>query len=391
VEEGEHLTLPPFPKEPPMSVEIRPVEGKRALKAFVRFPYSIYEGDPCWVPPLDVDDLTTLRRDKNPAFEYCEAEYWMAYRDGVAVGRIAGIVNNRVIEKWGKKYARFGWIDFVEDFEVAEALLGTVEAWAKSKGLEGIQGPLGFTDLDKEGMLIEGFDRLGTYATGYNRPYYPQYIERLGYSKDIDWIEFRVKTPDSIPDKVRRVGELISQRAGVRIYEWKSKRKLVEKFGDQIFELIDEAYEPLYGTCPLSERQVKFYIDTYLGFVDNRFTKILVDENGALIGFGISMPSLSEAAQKARGRLFPFGWYHLLRALKHPEVIDLYLVAIKPEYQERGVLALIMNALNQSAIDAGVEFSETNVELENNYKVQSIWKDYEKEQHKRRRAFIKKF
>jgi GNAT superfamily N-acetyltransferase len=374
-----------------MSVEIRRVESARELKAFVRFPYRIYKGDPCWVPPLDMDDLTTLRRDKNPAFEYCEAEYWMAFKDGKAVGRVAGIINNRVIEKWGRKLARFDWIDFVEDFEVASALVKTVEDWAESKGMEGLQGPLGFTDLDKEGMLIEGFDRLGTYATGYNRPYYPQYIERLGYSKDTDWIEFRVKTPAEIPEKVQRVGELISKRTGARIYEWKSKKEIVSKFGDQIFELLDEAYEPLYGTCPLSERQVKFYIDTYLGFVDSRFTKILVDADGRLIGFGISMPSLSVAAQRAGGRILPLGWYHFLSALKRPEVIDMYLVAIKPEYQARGVIALIMNALNKSAIEAGVKFSETNVELETNFKVQQIWKDYEKEQHKRRRAFVKKF
>jgi hypothetical protein len=373
------------------SVEIRRVESGRELKAFVRFPYGIYRDDPCWVPPLDMDDLNTLRKDKNPAFEFCEAEYWMAFRDGKAVGRVAGIINNRVIEKWGKKYARFSWLDFIDDFEVAEALIRTVEDWAKTKGMIGMQGPLGFTDLDKEGLLIEGFDQMGTYATGFNKPYYAPYVERLGYAKDVDWIEFRIKTPSEIPDKVVRVGELISNRTGVRIYEWNSKKEIVRRFGSQIFELIDEAYEDLYGTCPLSERQIQFYIDTYLGFADPRFVKILVDEEGRLIGFGIAMPSLSDAARKAQGRVLPLGWYYFLKALKHPKVIDLYLVAIKREYQERGVIALIMNSLNKSAIEAGVEFSETNVELETNVKVQSMWKDYEKRQHKRRRAFIKEF
>jgi hypothetical protein len=374
-----------------MSVEIRPVQGKRALKAFVRFPYSIYKDDPCWVPPLDIDDLTTLSKDKNPAFEYCEAEYWMAYRDGKAVGRVAGLINNRVIEKWGKKYARFSWIDFIDDFEVVQALMKTVEDWARTKGMEGLQGPLGFTDLDKEGMLVEGFDQMGTYATGFNKPYYAPYMEKLGFTKDVDWIEFRVKTPDSIPEKVQRVGELISKRTGARLYEWKGKKEIVKKFGDQIFELIDEAFEPLYGTCPLSEGQVKFYINTYLGFADPRFCKLVVDKNGKLIGFGITMASLSEAGRKAQGRLFPLGWLYFLKALKHPTVIDMYLVGIKREYQERGVIAIIMNALNKSAIEAGVQFSETQVELEDNYKVHSMWKDYEKTQHKRRRAFIKKF
>jgi hypothetical protein len=374
-----------------MRVEIRPVEGKRQLKAFVRFPYSIYKDDPAWVPPLDMDDLKTLSKDKNPAFEYCEASYWMAYRDEKAVGRVAGIINNRVIEKWGKKYARFSWIDFIEDFEVAEALVKTVEDWAKSKGMIGLQGPLGFTDLDKEGMLIEGFDQLGTYATGFNKPYYAPYMERLGFSKDTDWIEFRVKTPDSIPEKVQRVGELISKRTGVHIHEWKGKREIVKKFGDQIFALLDEAYEPLYGTCPLTEGQVKFYIDTYLGFADPRFVKLLVDAQEKLIGFGITLPSLSLAAKKAQGRLFPLGWYYFMSAIKNPEVIDMYVVGIKAEYQERGVVALIMNALNRDAIAAGVKFSETNPELETNFKVHGMWKDYEKTQHKRRRAFIKLF
>jgi GNAT superfamily N-acetyltransferase len=374
-----------------VDVEIRRVETIRQLKAFIRFPYSIYKGDPYWVPALDMDDMTTLRKDKNPAFEYCEAEYWMAYKNGKAAGRVAGIVNHRVIEKWGKKQARFGWIDFIEDFEVASALVQTVEEWARSKGLEGVCGPLGFTDLDREGMLVEGFDRLGTYATNYNRPYYPRFLERMGYVKDIDWIEFRVKTPESIPDKILRVQELITKRTGVRLYEWHDKNDLVKNYGEQLFELIDEAYSGLYGTCPLTEGQMKFYIKTYLGFVDSRFTKIIVDEKDRLVGFGISMPSLSRAAQKAQGRLVPFGALHFLLALRHPEVIDMYLVAIRSEYQERGVLAIIMNALNKSAIEAGVKWSETNPELETNVKVHGIWKDYEKVQHRRRRAFVKMF
>jgi hypothetical protein len=374
-----------------MNVEIKRIESLKELKAFIRFPYSIYKGDPYWVPPLDIDDLTTLRKDKNPAFEYCEAEYWMAFKDGAAVGRIAGIINRRVIEKWGKKYARFGWIDFIEDFEVASALVKTVEQWAKAKDLEGICGPLGFTDLDREGMLIEGFDQLATYATNYSRPYYPQYLERLGYAKDIDWLEFRVKTPDAIPEKVLRVQELIAKRTGVRLYEWTNKKDLVAKYGHQLFELIDEAYSGLYGTCPLTEGQMNFYIKNYLGFVDPRCTKVIVDEKEKLIGFGISMPSLSRAAQKAGGKLLPFGWLHFLLALRHPEVIDMYLIAIQSEYRERGVIAIIMNALNKSAIEAGVKYSETNLELEPNVKIHSLWKTYERTQHKRRRAFIKNF
>jgi len=372
-----------------MPVEIRRVEGRKGIKEFVRFPYSIYRNDPCWVPPLDLDAIGTLSLDKNPAFEYCEAALWMAYKNGKAVGRVAGIVNKRYIEKWGLKRARFGWLDFVEDREVAAALLKTVEDWAREKGLEGLCGPLGFTDMDKEGMLIEGFDELGTYATYYNRPYYPKFLEELGYVKDVDWVEFNVKTPTEIPEKVKRVQELIAKRTGVRVAEWKNKKEIVEKYADDIFELIDDAYSHLYGTVPLTHAQVEFYIKTYLGFVDPRFTKVLVDKDDKLIGFGITMPSLSLAAQKAKGRLFPFGWYHFMAALKRPRTLDMYLVAVRHEYQARGVIALILGALNADAVKAGIRDCETNVELETNVEVQSLWKDYDKRQHKRRRAFYK--
>ena len=372
-----------------MPVEIRKVEGRKGLKAFVRFPYSIYKDDPHWVPPLDMDDMGTLSPDKNPAFAYCEAELWMAYRDGKAVGRVAGIVNRRYIEKWGQKRARFGWLEFIEDREVLAALMRTVEDWARAKGLDGIHGPLGFTDMDREGMLIEGFGELGTYATNYNKPYYPKLLAELGYAKDVDWLEYNIATPKEIPEKVRRVQELISKRTGVRIFEWKNKKQIVAKYGDEIFRLIDETYNHLYATVPLTEEQVRYYIKTYLGFVDPRFTKVIVDAEERLVGFGISTPSLSRAVQKARGRLFPLGWYHILRALKRPRTLDMYLVAVRPEYQARGVIALLMGAINASAIEAGIEDAETNVELETNIEVQGLWKDYEKRQHKRRRAFYK--
>jgi hypothetical protein len=373
-----------------MALEIKRVESLRELKKFVRFPYTIYGDDPYWVPTLDMDDLTTLRKDRNPAFEFCEAEYWIAYREGKAVGRIAGLINRRYVEKWGKKYARFSWMDFVEDFEVASALVRTVEDWARSKGMEALNGPLGFTDLDREAMLVEGFEEVGTLATFYNRPYYPEYMERLGYVKDIDWIEFRVKTPPSIPEKVLRVQELIAKRSGIRLYEWKSKRDLVRRYARALFALLDEAYAPLYGTTPLSEKQVDLYIKFYLGFIDPRFTKVLVDEEERLVAFAITMPSLSRALQKARGRLFPFGWLHLALAFRKPKVVDMYLVAVKSEYKARGIIALVMTALNKTAIEMGIEESETNPELETNVEVHGIWKDYEKRQHKRRRVYLKR-
>jgi GNAT superfamily N-acetyltransferase len=370
-----------------MALEIRPVSDKKDLKAFIYLPFTLYKDNPNWVPPLVFDEYNTFRKDRNPAFEFCEAEYWLAWLDGKVVGRVAGIVNHRYVEKWGKKCARFGWIEFVDDFSVAEALVRTVEDWARSKGMTAVAGPLGFTDLDKEGMLVEGFDELGTMAMIYNPPYYPAYLERLGYTKDVDWLEFEVTTPTSIPEKALRVQELLGKRTGVHIHEWKNPRQLVARYGKQIFQLLDEAYAGLYATTPLSEAQVKAYIDQYLGFVDPRFTKIVVDEEERLIGFGITMPSLSVALQKARGHILPFGWFHLMRALRKPKSIDMYLVAIKPEYQARGVIAFLMTSLSASCIATGVTTAETSAELESNHQVQSLWKGLERRQHKRRRAY----
>jgi len=374
-----------------MSVEIKEVTTKAELRKFVSFPETLYGKEPNWVPSFLFDDMNTLNPKKNPAFEFCDAKCWTAWKEGKMVGRITGIIHHRFVEKWGKKLARFGWIDFIEDFEVASALVGTVEEWAKSKGMEGVHGPWGFTDLDREGMLVEGFGEKGTFATIYNYPYYPAFMERLGYGKEVDWLEFRVSTPDSIPEKVLRVNELISKRSGISIYEWKTKKELIGKFGPQVFELLDEAYAGLYGTTPLSPRQVQAYIDQYLNFVDPRFTKIMVDAKGKLVGFAITIPSLSEALYKSKGRLFPLGWARLLLALRKPKLIDMMLVAVRKEYQARGAVALLMTALNYSAIENGIKESETNPELETNLAVQGMWKDYSKRQHKRRRIYLKKF
>ncbi|MBL8967718.1 MAG: N-acetyltransferase [Spirochaetaceae bacterium] len=373
-----------------MSIEIRLVETRRDLDKFIKFQFDHYRGNPYAVPPLVFDELNTLRKDKNPAFEFCDAEYWLAYKDGKIVGRIAGIHNERYVEKWGLKNARFGWIEFIDDYAVSEALLRTVEDWARSKGMEGIVGPMGFTDSDKEGMLVEGFEELGTMPMIYNHPYYQKHLERLGYAKEVDWLEFEVKVPEWVPEKALRVQELISKRSGVHLYEWKSKKELVTKFGKPLFKLLDEAYAGLFGTVPLTERQVDAYIKQYLGFVDPRFTKLVVDEKDELIAFGVAMPSLSHALQKARGRVFPLGWIHILKALRKPEGLDMYLVAVKKEYQSRGVIAFMMTSLTQDCIKAGIKTAETAGELESNHAVQSLWKDFERRQHKRRRAYFKK-
>ncbi len=372
-----------------MSVEIRRVENKRDLKKFINFPFSLLSKYPNWVPSFYADEMNTLDRKRNAAFDFCEAEYWLAYKDGVLVGRIAGIINRHYIEKWGKKYARFGWIDFIDDFEVAKALLETVENWARSKGMVGIQGPLGFTDMDKEGMLIEGFDELGTMPMIYNPAYYPEYIDRLGYKKDVDWLEFEIHVPDAIPERALRVQKLIQNRTGAHLVDWKNPSYLKKHYAKDVFDIVNQAYSGLYGTTELSERQINAYIAQYLSFVDKRFLPLIADKNGRIIGFGIALPSMSRALQQCRGRILPFGWIPILHALKHPKSIDLYLVGVRPEYKSSGIVAFLMTTIAESCLKAGIKTAESSGELENNEAVQSLWNGFEKRQHKRRRSYIK--
>jgi ribosomal protein S18 acetylase RimI-like enzyme len=372
-----------------MPVEIREVSGKSDLKKFVEFPFSIYKNSRNWVPPLLMDEYHTLRKEKNPAFEYCEAKYWLAFKDGRLAGRIAGIVNHRYIEKWGNKYARFGWLDFIDDAEVVQALFSTAEQWAKEQGMTGIHGPLGFTDMDHEGMLVEGFDELGTLAAIYNHPYYPQHLEKQGYIKDVDWVEFEVKVPDQIPEKADRIARIVMQKAGVKVLNAKKAKDLLP-YAHEMFEVLNSAFAPIYAFVPLNEKQIAMYIKQYFSFILPDYTKILLDSNNKVAGFVIGMPSLSKALQKARGRLFPFGFIHILGAISRKNRnIDLYLGAIRPDLQGRGADALLMTEMCRSAMKNGVVSAETNIELEENIKVQSHWKYFESRQHKRRRCYLK--
>ena len=370
-----------------MSVEVREVKSKSELKRFVLFPFSLYKKCPYWIPPLIFDELHTLRSDKNPAFEFCEAKYWIAYKNGTIVGRIAGIINKKYIEKWHNDYGRFGWVDFIDDYEVSQALFEIVEAWAKSNGLEAVHGPLGFSDMDHEGMLIEGFNELGTIATIYNYPYYPEHIERCGYRKDADWIEFEIKVPAAIPEKAERISHLVTEKKKVSVLEAKNSKELLP-YARQIFELINQTYENFYGFVPLTEKQIEFYVKQYFPFVDPDYLKVLLDGQNKIAGFVIGMPSLSRALQRARGRLFPFGFIHLWRALKHPKYVDLYLGAIRPDLQGKGADALLMTELAKSCIKNQIISAESNIELEDNVRVQSHWKYFDSRQHKRRRCFI---
>ena len=374
-----------------MSVEIVKVETMGQLKKFVRYNYELYKDNPYAVPELYEDAMNTLRRDRNAAFEFCEADYFLALRDGKVVGRVAAIINHRANERWGIKAARFGWVDFIDDAGVVDALFATVEQWARERGMTELQGPLGFTDLDREGMLVEGFDRLGTMATIYNFPYYPQHMERMGFEKDADWVEFLIKVPEKNWEKAERLSAIITRKYNLRVVQCKSRSELAKRYGKALFSLVNECYAPLYGFSPLSDRQVEQLIKQYLPAIDLRLVSLVVDENDNLVGLGVTLASLSIALQKAKGRLFPFGWFHLAKALffSRPKRLDFLLVAIKPEYQSKGVMALLFNDLMPRYIAMGFEDVETNPELETNNKVQAQWESFEKEQHKRRRAYKK--
>lgn len=373
-----------------MSVEIKKVTTKSELKRFIRFNYEFYKDNPYSVPDLYDDMLNTFSPKKNAAFEFCEADYFLALRDGKIVGRVAAIINRRANEKWNRKTVRFGWIDFVDDMEVSTALIDTVKQWGKERGMIEIEGPLGFTDMDAEGMLVEGFDQLSTMATIYNYPYYPQHMERLGLSKSADWVEMKIYVPDAIPEKHRRISDIIAKRYNLHIRKLKSKKEVRQSgVAHDIFRLINDAYTPLFGYSRMTERQIDQYVKMYVPVLDLRMVSIVENEQNEIVAVGISMASLSRALQKAKGRLLPFGWYHLLKALmwKRPKVLDLLLVAVRPDYQGKGVNALLFTDLIPVYKELGFEYAESNPELEMNEKVQNQWQYFKTEQHKRRRCF----
>lgn len=374
-----------------MSIEIKPVAPtKKELKKFVQFGIDLYKGNDYFIPPLIFDEVNTLLPDKNPAFDFCKSQSFMAYRDGKPVGRITGIINSIVNERTGEKTLRFGFADFIDDDEVVDRLFGAVEAWGREQGMTSIVGPMGFSDMDHEGMLIEGFEELGTMATIYNYPYYPAHMERMGYEKEVDWMEYRMTIPDAVPDKYLRIADIVGKKYNLRTIKFTSRKKIKNQYGRALFELINEAYDGLYGYSPLTERQINYYIDMYLGILRLEDVCVIVDADDKLVAVGISIPSFSRALQKGKGKLFPFGWWHLLKALRgKTDIVDLLLIAVKPEYLSKGVNALIFADLLPGYIRNGYKYAESNPELEENASVQLQWQYFERRQHRRRRAFKK--
>jgi hypothetical protein len=376
---------------------ISSVKTRKELKQFARFGYELYKDSPYAVPDLMEDTLDTLDPQKNPAFRFCEAEMFLARRDGKIVGRVAAIINRRANETWQTKHVRFGWIDFVDDIEVTRQLMQTVEEWGKKRGMTHVIGPLGFTDLDPEGMLTEGYDQLGTVFSIYNYPYYPQHMEQLGFRKEQGWVERKVMVPnkghEANMQKYFKIAQLVEERYGFRIRKFKSKKEIQEGgYIEKILGVVNKAYAKLYEYSALDEQQMKAYADRFLMLLDKRYLSVVENAEGEVIGMGVCITSLSRAVQKAKSRLFPFGWYHIAKALwfnKHPRILDMLLVGVLPEYHDKGANALIFANIIPEATKDGYEWAETHPQLEENLASQTQWKNLDCSIHKRRAAFGK--
>ncbi len=373
-----------------MAVEIREVTNKKDLKKFIWFGINLYKNCEFASPPLAMDDLLNLTKGKNPALEFCETCYFLAYKNEKIVGRIACIINPVANQTWNEKQARFGWVDFIDDVEVSKALFEAAENWARKKGMNAIHGPLGFTDFDREGLLIEGYDKMATLATIYNHPYYPEHIQNMGYEKDIDSREYLITVPEVFPEKYFRIAEIVKQKYKLSSVNINSRKQIVDKYGNKIFDLLNTCYQSLYGFTKLNKAQIDFYIKLYFSFFRLDMISILVDENDEVIAFGVAMPSFTKALQKAKGRLFPIGWFYMLRSLYKNDLVDLYLMAVHPDYQNKGVSSVMFAEIMPAAAKNGYKFAESNPELETNTKVTAQWGSFEHVNHKRRRVYIKK-
>lgn len=374
-----------------MAVTIRQVLDSKSLKEFVDFPNKLYKGNKYFVPKLFFDEMNTLDSEKNPAFKFCEVALYLAYKDDKIVGRVAAIINNKANERWGHKEVRYGWLDFIDDKEVSAALIESVSEFGKRYGMEQIVGPLGFTDLDAEGMLVEGFDKMNTLFLLYNHPYYMEHFEAMGFTKQVDWLEYYITIPDKVPEKIEKVALIATERYGLKVKKLSRKEIKRGGYGHKIFDLVNQTYGKLYNFTILPENVINNYVDTYLSLIDLSFVTLVEDNDGNIVAFGISMPSIVRALQKSGGKLFPFGWFHLLKSLffKKEENVELMLVGVLPEYRTQGALALIFNDLIPRYIKAGFKYGESNAELESNTPMISSWTSFETTQVKRRRVYGK--
>lgn len=367
---------------------LRQVSTKHDWNLFFNFPVELYKDNPYYVPYLLMDEKLNFNPKKNPAFEYMEAVAFLVFEDKKVVGRVAGLINHKLNGLKGIKYVRFTRYDVIDNLEVSRMLLNAVMDWGKQKGMDTIIGPIGFSDLDREGLLVEGFDQMGMFITLYNHPYYHEHLTALGFEKDVDWVEYKLYVPEKLDERIERISQIAQKRHGYRLLSFKRKKQVIP-YVYQIFHMYNESFSSLYGFCPLSDGQIDLAVKQFLSLITLDYVYVVVDKEDSIIGFGLMAPSLAEPVKRSNGRLLPFGFLRILRTLKKHSVLDLYLIAVKPEYFGRGVNALILNEGIKKAISNGVKFAETGPELEDNDKIQSQWKNFKTEQHKRRRCYIR--
>lgn len=370
-------------------IEVREVKTRKERKIFASFNVDMYKNVAQGIPYLISDEYSNFLPDKNPAYEYCRVKQFLAYKDGKCVGRIAGIINNAANLKWGTKRIRFSRVDFIDDLQVSEALFNVVEEWGREERLTQIHGPIGFCDMDQQGMLVDGFDEEGMFITIYNYPYYIKHLEKLGYLKDVDWVEYLIKMPEESNERIKKLSKMVLKRFNLKLIEPKSRKDL-QPYISKVFDLVNVAYENLYGAVELTQAQIEKYYKQFILLVNTDYVKLIEDEYGELVGFGLAVPSMNKAVKKSNGRLFPFGWYRVLRApYKSAEVLDLYLIGVLPKMQNKGLTAVLLNSMTESGRRNKIKYAETGPELETNNQVQALWKHYETMQHKRRRCWIK--
>ncbi len=373
-----------------MSIEIREVKNLKELKQFVKFPNQLYKNHPNYIPVIESQDIKTLSKSKNPAAQNCKTALWMAYKEGQPAGRIAGIIHQDFYYKWGKNYGRFGWMDFIEDFDVASALIETVENWAIENGVEALNGPLGFTDFDPEGLLVEGFDEMPTIIERYNYPYYGKYLEELGFTKHADWVEYEVKIPSALPEKVQRAAEFVINRYQLKVKKI-SKISDALPYIDQVFDIINNIYGLIYGFVPINKEISNFYLTRFAPLIDPDLVSIITDKDDKVVAFAVTMPSYTEVFKKAKGNALKLKWL-LLKGEQHKtRTADMYFIGVRPEYNSKGVSAALFYEIGRSLIAKGYTKAETNLEYESNYAVRSLWDHFEHRQHKRRRCYLKFF
>lgn len=367
---------------------VKEVTTSKELKRFFKFPYELFKNDKMWVPSLLIDEKTTFNKKKNPSFEFCDCKIFMAFRGNKVVGRIVGIINKKANIIWKENRVRFGWFDFIDDKEVSKALLDAVIEWGKENKMTEIVGPMGFTDMDKEGMMVEGFEVDCPMSCYYNPSYYPEHMDYLSYKKEVDWIQYQIPANQPVPDKVHRINEMIRNKYSLKIVQDMKMSEIAKRYGSKLFDSINESFSHLFGYVPLNERQKQFYINQYFPFLDKRLICLIVDSNDDVVAFGVSLPSLSKALRKCKGKLFPFGWIHLLKALRNFENIDLYLNGVRPEWQNKGIHSIYYAEMNKSYIALGAKMAIANPQLETN-KAANIWEKYDSRVAIRRRAYIK--